>query len=140
MEYLIGSLVTLAVALILSKNVVRTAKRNIPVAVRFSQSYNYELIRPLMPFIQEELRSRVITQAKKHYQKTQIRVLFVKDEAYWISNNSLYVASLIDGIVDENSAKIVDTMTMDKVELDKVTFIVEQLTEGLINDSGDSGI
>jgi hypothetical protein len=91
-----------------------------------------------MPYLVPELR-RKVTQATKHNQKTQVRVIFTEEEAYWITNNKLYVAQLIDGIVDEESTKVVDTMTMDKVQLDRMIFIVEKLTEGLTNDSGNSG-
>ncbi len=98
----------------------------------------HNLLRPLMPYLVPELR-RKVTQATKHNQKTQVRVIFTEEEAYWITNNKLYVAQLIDGIVDEESTKVVDTMTMDKVQLDRMIFIVEKLTEGLTNDSGNSG-
>jgi hypothetical protein len=59
--------------------------------------------------------------------------------AYWIANNALQVAKIIDGIVQEDSAKKVDMMGMDKVELEEMIFIVEKLTEGKSNDRWSSG-
>jgi hypothetical protein len=38
-----------------------------------------------------------------------------------------------------DSVKPVDIMGMDAVELEKMIFIIEKLTEGTANDSGDSG-
>ena len=62
------------------------------------------------------------------------------DRAYWIKDNTFYEANLVDGEVDKNTTKVVDTMTMDKVELDKMAFIVQKLTEGTRNDFGNPGI
>jgi hypothetical protein len=64
------------------------------------------------------------------------------DKAYWIKNNTVFVSEIIDGdlsSISESTAKVVDMMALDKVELDKMVFIVETLTEGLTNDSSGSG-
>jgi hypothetical protein len=44
-----------------------------------------------------------------------------------------------EGYVDKETTRRVDTMGMDKVELDKMLFIMDQLRDGKINDSGSSG-
>lgn len=80
------------------------------------------------------------TQSRKVLQKNQIRIIFSEHTAYWIKNNMLLQAAVTDGQVDESTTKVVDTMTMDKVELDKMIFIVQKLTEGITNDGGNSGI
>jgi hypothetical protein len=55
----------------------------------------------------------------------------VESQAYWIRSNVFYTADLNEmGLVDFDSARPVDTMTMSKVQLDKMSFIVEKLTEG----------
>lgn len=124
---------------ILSRKVSAVHKENIPVMIKHSQSYTYTLLKPILPYILQNLKNRRQTQSLKHYKKSQVRIIFTSDEAYWIAANSLYVAQLVDGVVDEDSVKVVDTMTMDKVQLDKMVFIVEQLTEGLTNDNSSSG-
>jgi hypothetical protein len=58
------------------------------------------------------------------------RVVFVENQAYWIKNNTLFVADMEDDMVDEATTREVDTMAMDKVQLEKVIYIVEALTEG----------
>ncbi len=52
-------------------------------------------------------------------------------KAYWINDNKLFEAPISEeGLIDYSSSSPIDTMTMDKVELDKISFIVEKLTEG----------
>lgn len=107
--------------------------------VKYSQAHVYQLIKPVLSMIMPELKRATPTQAKKHWDKMHVRVVFSDTEAFWIADNKLFRAFLVDGRVDEDSTQVVDTMTMDKVELDRVMFIVEKLTEGLANDSGNSG-
>jgi hypothetical protein len=73
-------------------------------------------------------------------QKNQQRMIFTEDKAYWIKDNAFYEAKVVDGEIDKENAKVVDTMAMDKVELDKMIFIVEKLTEGIKNDFGNPGV
>jgi hypothetical protein len=80
------------------------------------------------------------TQARKILEKSQIRIIFSENRAYWIKNNMFLQADLVDGEVDDSTTKVVDTMTMDKVELDKMIFIVQKLTEGITNDGGNPSI
>lgn len=79
------------------------------------------------------------TQATEHYDSRQVRVLMTETNAYWIANNALYTAEIIDGSVVESSTKKVDMMGMSKVELEEMIFIVEKLTEGKSNDRWSSG-
>jgi hypothetical protein len=58
------------------------------------------------------------------------RVVFLENQAYWIKNNTLFVADMEEGFVDEQTTREVDTMGMDRVQLEKVIHIVEALTEG----------
>jgi hypothetical protein len=59
--------------------------------------------------------------------------------AYWIEDSRVYTANFEDGVVDYDNKIVVDMTAIDKVELDKMIFVVERLTEGLSNDSGNSG-
>jgi hypothetical protein len=70
------------------------------------------------------------TQSMQHIDKHTLRAIVVDDNMYWIINNAFYVADIVDGNVEENTTRLVDTMTMDKVQLDKIMFIVEKLREG----------
>ena len=57
-------------------------------------------------------------------------MLIVEGKAYWTKNNVFYVSNIVDGDIDKNNAQVVDTMGMNKVELDKMLFIIDQLRKG----------
>jgi len=58
-----------------------------------------------------------------------MKVMVVKNKAYWIKDNTFYVTDVVEGEVVKENAKQVDTMAMDKVELKEIMFIVEKLRE-----------
>jgi hypothetical protein len=136
MEYFAGSIVTLVTMYIVAK-LVNHPKNNVKsVKTDFSQSRQYELIADFMPMISEKPK---ITQSIKYEQSQYTRIYFVGNDAYWIEDSRVYTAKFEDGIVDHENKKTVDMTTIDKVELEKMIFVVERLTEGLSDDSSNSG-
>jgi hypothetical protein len=79
------------------------------------------------------------TQSKLHYDKSNIKVIILDNNAYWIKDNIFYKAPLVNELIDKESAEQVDTMGMDKVQLDKMLFIMDRLREGINDDSRGSG-
>ena len=73
------------------------------------------------------IKSITKAQSKNHLNESHIKVIINKGMAYWIKNNLFYTARVVDGEIDKENAKVVDTMGMDKVELDKMLFIIDQL-------------
>jgi hypothetical protein len=137
MEYFLGSVITIIALWVFSK--LEGARPDTsPIQVTYSQSHVFELVKPFIPD-DAFLPPIVPTQSLKHLSSITTRVLFMENQAYFIKNNTLFVAEIIDGEVAEESAVAVDTMGMNKVQLDKTIFIVEQLREGLLDDSWDSG-
>ena len=67
----------------------------------------------------------------KDFDAKSTRVLIIDNEAYWIKNNTVFMAEVINGEVEKETTREVDTMAMDKVQLKKMIFIVEKLKEGL---------
>lgn len=68
-----------------------------------------------------------------------VRIVITGSTAYWIFDNNVFQAPIAeDGTVDYQSALPIDTMGMNKVELDKLSFIVEKLTEGNDDDRSNS--
>jgi hypothetical protein len=136
MEYLIGSLVTLVAFIVLSRIVRKEPIKN--YSIRNSQSYIDSLVSPYLPqsFFVPEPKA---TQARKHFYDTQVRIVFFENKAYWIADGSFVEADLVDGEINEETKRAVDIMSMDKIQLDKMIFIVDKLTEGKINDSGSTG-
>lgn len=83
-------------------------------------------------------KRKLKTQSQKHFKETNVRVIIVDNEAFWIKNNIFYKAQVSDQGVDKNTTQQVDTITMDKVQLDKMLFIMDKLREGTENDSRGS--
>lgn len=129
MEYFLGAAITLAAFIILSK----TVRSKIPVdrlmPIKYSQAYIFSLMKPFLPDISGQ-KKPLVSQASKHLDKYSLKVFFDFEYAYWIKDNKLYRAILEDGNILPETQIEVDTMAMSKVELNKIIFIVEKLTEG----------
>lgn len=105
------------------------------ILVRSSQSRNHEIINKHIP---EEIK-KPNRQSSKHEQNTNIRVIVMDDQAYWIRDNVFYTADLLQGNVAKETTRRVDTMDMDKVQLDKMMFIIDKLREEAFNDRWGAG-
>ena len=49
------------------------------------------------------------------------------------------MADMADGFINKETTKLVDTMGMDKVELDRMLFIMDRLKDGDGDDRSSSG-
>lgn len=130
MEYLIGSIVTFAMMAYLANKV----RKNVPgkfKAIEYSQIRSYENVKMFLPDFLYDKPRLAETQLSKYNKSLQMKVIFIENKAYWISNNTVLCADLENGVVNQSTTKPIDTMGMDKVELDKMSFIVEMLTEDL---------
>ena len=78
------------------------------------------------------------TQSKVHYDRNNVRVIILENNAYWIKDNIFYKAPMVDQFIDKDAAEQVDTIHMDKVQLDKMLFIMDKLREGINDDSGST--
>jgi hypothetical protein len=136
MEYFVGALATLVavfVTRIFTSKELDVAQK---IQVSYSQSNVYEIVRPFIP---KNLSRKVEpTQSTKHYDKLFTKIFFQNNKAYWIKDNTFFVADMIDGMVDRENAKPVDIMGMDKVQLNEMIFIIEILTEGSTDDYRNS--
>lgn len=138
MEYFIGSMVTLAIIFALDARI-----RSNPIKekrLRHSQSHIHQITHDYMFNVTQA--ERLQTQATEHLlgSRKEMLVVLNDDDAYWILNNTLFTAKLRGKEIDRDSTKIVDTMAMDKVELNKLMIIVDKLTEGTPgNDNRNTG-
>ena len=137
MEYLIGAAITMMAYIITN----RLAKKQIPeeesLKINYSQSHIYELMRPYLEMV-GPMEEPIKTQSVNYLKNVYMKIMVVNDKAYWIKDNRFMVADIVDGQVDKANSSEVDTMNMDKVELDEMLFIVEKLREGE-DDSRGSG-
>lgn len=123
------TLITVAVAnKLISKNL---ASAKIP-AVRYSQSHVYALATDLIFGSAKTIKTP--TQSIKYQEEQYTKVVVAENKAYFIKNNTFFVADVVDGTIDKESTQEVDTMSMDDVELKKMIFIVEALKEGDTDD------
>ena len=106
--------------------------------IRYSQTHIHEIIKDNIP---ESMFYPIKnpTQASIREKSMNVKVLFIDKEAYWIKENALFIADQEDGIVKEDTARRVDTMGMNGVQLEKVMYIVDILNEGNENDRGYTG-
>lgn len=137
MEYFVGAAITVMAFAVINLVLRKNNNNEDPIRITYSQSHIYELMRPFINMvgpIEDDVKRQSINYLKNIY----MRVMIVKDKAYWIKDNIFYVADVVNGEVNKENARAVDTMAMSKVELDEMLFIVEKLRED-DNDSRGSG-
>ena len=104
--------------------------------VKSSQSRNHYLFNNNTP---KKKSKKINRQSSNHDKNINIKVIIMDDQAYWIKDNTFYTADMVQGTVDKETTRIVDTMTMNKVQLDKMIFIIDRLREEAFDDRWGSG-
>jgi hypothetical protein len=137
MEYFLGSAITMIAMFVTTRLISFNKVDNKKDIPRYSQSHIHMLILPLLPEIRK-YKKKMITQSSKHEERTNVKVVIMDNKAYFIKNGTFYCADMHGTEIDGANATSVDTMAMDKVQLDKMLFIMDQLRDGNKDDSGDS--
>lgn len=138
MEYVVGAILTLVVIATANRLITKQLKNEKTTVVRYSQSHIYSIIAPMM-FGYSAKMIKKNSQSYNYQDEAYIKVVVVDGKAYWIKENTFYTADVVDGTVNKESTKEVDTMSMNDVELKKMLVIVEALREGRQDDSGSTG-
>lgn len=129
MEYLVGAAITIVVYIIAHRFAKKELQNSAGVLkIVYSQSHIYELIRPFLDYAPLP-QSAEPRQTENYVKNAYLKVMVVSNKAYWIKDNALYVADVSNGEVKKETTKEVDTMSMNKVELNEMLFIVEKLRE-----------
>jgi hypothetical protein len=141
MDFLLGTVTTTLILFIFLVFLINKRNKREPFfLIRYSQSHIHRILSPLLPQVDQISKiNNKDNQSSRHLKNTNVRVLIVEGKAYWTKNNVFYVSNIVDGDIDKNNAQVVDTMGMNKVELDKMFFIVQKLTEGKKNDGRGRG-
>lgn len=63
-------------------------------------------------------------------EEVEISVAIIEDKAYWVVDNTFYVAEIIDGEIDKSSSRPVDPFTMSSSDIKKMLFILDNIVEG----------
>jgi len=91
-------------------------------------------------FFKDIFDDKVVTSQSKIWKEKQTtRVVIIDQKAYWVSNNMFYVGDTVDGKVRPETGRPLDTTKMSKKEIDKMLFILDNLKNGKLNDSGSAG-
>lgn len=137
MEYFLGSVITMVAMFFATKLISR--EKNIPKEnpFRYSQSHIHEIVSPLIPNLRD-YKKVIPRQSLNQEEKSNIKVVIFDDKAYFVKDATFYCAEMHGTEIDGANASVVDTMGMDKVQLDKMLFIMDQLRDGKRDDSGDS--
>lgn len=137
MEFIAGAVIAIG-SFLISKFIINRSKNSSSLKINLRQSSTFELIGPAL-HIMLSVKNKKDTQASQYSDKNKLKVLMMEDKAYWIQDNTVFEASIINGSVDQENVKVVDTMGMNKVELDRLSYIVDKLTKGDSNDRGYPG-
>ena len=140
MEYLIGFFVGTIVMVLAYRFMIKSnLTKDNRVIISYSQSHIFNILKPFAKIAYGISRPVMKTQATEYEKSQTVRVIMADGQAYWIRDNVFYTANINeDYSVDNESTRTVDTMSMDKVQLEKIIFIVERLTEDTDNDDSDS--
>jgi hypothetical protein len=79
------------------------------------------------------------SQLTKRIEEDTIKVIVLGTQAYWVSNNTFYVAKAIGGEVLTETAKPVDVENMSKIDVEKMLFILDSLKNGKEDDRSSTG-
>jgi hypothetical protein len=107
--------------------------------IEYRQSDIHEIIKDYIPRRSTEKRVPM-SQSRNHVHKNMVKVVMVGDEAYWVMDNTFFVARTIDGRIDPETAEPLDIINMPEKDLNKMLDILDSLKMGSgANDSSGSG-
>lgn len=78
------------------------------------------------------------SQSKNYRESNMVRVMIFGNRAYWVKDNIFYVADADGDSPIPETAMPVDTSQMSKNDVEKMLFILDNLKNGNIDDSGSS--
>ncbi|MEY2646273.1 MAG: hypothetical protein RL158_249 [Bacteroidota bacterium] len=116
--------------------VVKNRKKHFAKLV-YTQSSIHQIVKSFLPKDLFEV-PKMLSQSRKHVRNNTVKVLIIEDSAYWVHNNMFYVADAVDGEVDSETVRPVDTNNMSKRDIDKMLFILDSLKNGNSDDSSST--
>ena len=103
----------------------------------YTQSSIHQIVKNFLPKDLFEV-PKMLSQSRKHVRDNSVKVLIIEDSAYWVHKNMFYVADAVDGEVDSETVRPVDTNNMSKRDIDKMLFILDSLKNGNSDDSSST--
>jgi len=137
MQELIAIILTLPIVWAIIKVIKKKTRKSFSKTL-YRQS---DIHRLLKYFFSIELlnNKESFSQLTKHKEKGMIKVIFLDNQAYWVSDNTFYVAEAVNGEIQKHTVKPINTNGLSKKDLDKMLSILDSLKNGNKNDSGSTG-
>jgi hypothetical protein len=137
MEYVLVMGLTLIVFCSIIIVITKKEKKSFNKIV-YRQSDMHNILKDF--FFKDIDKEKVFTSQSKIWREKQTtKVVILDQKAYWISNNIFYVGEAVNGKVKPETGQPLDTSNMSKKEIEKMLFILDNLKNGKINDSGSAG-
>lgn len=130
-------LLSISLTLIAACSIIIRAVRNRKkyfARVVYTQSDIHSIVKNFVPKDLFE-KPKPLSQARKHLKNSTVRVLMVEGHAYWVHDNMFYVADTVDGLVNPETVRPIDTNNMSNRDIDKMLFILDSLKNGNSDDS-----
>jgi hypothetical protein len=130
----------LGLTLVLASSIIIVAvkrRKKYFAKIVYTQSDIHQIVKNFLPKDLFEV-PKLISQARKHVRSNTVRVLIIEDQAYWVHDNMFYVADAVDGLVNPETVRPVDTNNMSKRDIDKMLFILDSLRNGNSDDSSSA--
>ena len=137
MQELIAVALTLPIAWAIIKVIKKRARKKFSKTL-YRQSDIHKLLKYFFS-IRLPNNEGPSSQLTKRKEKNMTKVIFVDNQAYWVSENTFFVAESINGEIQSQTARPVNTNGLSKIDLNKMLFILDSLKNGSKNDSGSSG-
>lgn len=137
MEYFIAIgltfIIFLAIIILSKRKKIKSLGR-----IVYSQSSIHERIKYFIP---KDFNKKpdVMSQSKKHVAQHMVKIIVIDGKAYWVKDNIFYMAETLYGNILPETAKPVDIDSMPKQELDKMLFILDNLSREKKNERGSAG-
>ena len=137
MEYVLVMGLTLIVFCSIIIVITKKEKKSFNKIV-YRQSDMHNILKDF--FFKDIFDDKVVTSQSKIWKEKQTtKVVIIDQKAYWVSNNMFYVGEAVNGKVKPETGQPLDTSNMSKKEIEKMLFILDNLKNGKINDSGSAG-
>jgi hypothetical protein len=102
--------------------------------VVYTQSDIHRIVKNFIPNDLFE-KPKPLSQARKHLKNNTVRDLIIEDHAYWVHDNMFYIADTVEGLVNPETVRPIDTNNMSNRDIDKMLFILDSLKNGNSDDS-----
>ena len=134
MEYIILVGLTIAASWFIIRVIRKSARKGFSQTL-YSQSDIHNLLKYFFS-LNIDNNEKHPSQLTKRKEKDMIKVIVMENQAYWVSDNTFYVAKAFEGEVLPDTAEPVDIESMSRKDIDKMLFILDNLKNG--KDKDDS--